>query len=131
MKFRLPDIPTKRLVVLVLGELALVSLFAVILSAPRLGVKNFRRIKHGMSFPEVVAILGEPHYGSITCHDLRLAMSEEYSGVKWKTRDAEVEVAFDSSGKVCWADRWAINPEKSDFEKLFDRFKQWWNQLLR
>jgi hypothetical protein len=134
VKLRFPDIATKWLLLLVAVELALIAalayLFVAISSDPRFTVENYKRIKHGMSRDEVVAILGRPSLDKGPAYNSPADLPPDYVQFSWITEHAQVGVIFDPSGKVAWANLW-VDPHPPIDPKPVDRLKEVWKQLSR
>jgi hypothetical protein len=134
VKLRFPDIATKWLLLVVLVELALVSVLGYLLvvpaSGPRLTIENFKLIEYGMSRDEVVAILGEPFPDQSFASDgPRGSPPPNYVRVLWKTNDTQIGVIFDPSGRVGWADLW-VDAERPPDDTPLDRIKKLWKRLF-
>jgi outer membrane protein assembly factor BamE (lipoprotein component of BamABCDE complex) len=129
---RFPDIATKRLLLLVVVELALVSALAYLLvvlsSGPRLRVENFKRIEHGMSRAAVTAILGRPSVAPPPADEVQRIQPAGYAVVRWSDEGTKIDVTFNASGEVARADR-TVDEGKPRADTLFGRFKELWNRL--
>jgi hypothetical protein len=132
VKLRFPDIATKWLALLVAFELALVVGLAYLLVVPagsRITVENYKRIEHGMSFDEVVAILGRPPANQSNASDTPTEVPPNYIRILWQTTGIQMGVILDPSGKVAWTDLWLYQESPVDDTPL-DRLKQWWKKLF-
>jgi hypothetical protein len=69
-------------------------------SGPNLSLDNIRRIREGMSFPEVEEVIGAPPDFSVKDQEASERLSQYITAQGWISDDTEVTVSFDEEGKV-------------------------------